>query len=334
MRSPNMYPVALFPAATNEDVDPESLLRSYPLLPSDIDPPPRPRRRPFAEPLPAHWPWWDRLFMTRFRRLVARGACSAFINNRLPVGGGRESIAPETAPPYFPDVFVEGAGAAPAVWARAISGWDGSDEDAGRRRLEQLMKPQVLELFRKAHATAAQKGCAIHVSVTRGDGALRVSDVWATFGRARWATSTLLMGPIVGRLAPHAFTRRVKESGKSFMLFREVTFEYCLGGMEDPDNGASFQEKREAIKEGQVFGVDVEMEAEVHISVRRKVGEDEEPGELLYREKCTRDLMLRFESEHFIEKFKGSWRIADVDAVLLDARVREEEKGTAEDDDE
>ncbi|KAJ3232996.1 hypothetical protein HDU81_002563 [Chytriomyces hyalinus] len=317
----------------------EALLKNYPVR---LSPNANPRRGYFEQY--ANVAWHERFIMMPFRLKLAEIAGKGFLNNRF--GTPSSSLStPSNQQEFYPNQFKGGvAHAVPALFHR-LSGWDGNTES--RPELSEILMPQLLSLFSQQHAQLAEAGYLINFKWKYGSSNEEVDEddwedhvtpkyVWIAFGTPSNATSTLLPGRVTSRYHQVAFTRRVTEPKKpggppaDRRIFREICFEYVYEpgdvdeNVESGEDIPDFNWKRSMMLLGQKVGIDsVVSNAQLEYSVTRASdGEVVDSGSLEME-----GMGIRMESSHFVDQFpeNGSWKIADVDNVLIHARVLEEE---------
>jgi hypothetical protein len=130
------------------------------------------------------------------------------------------------------------------------------------------------------------------------------------FGDPRRAVSTLIQAPIVHSIDSWAHLR--VDPITETRLIREGIFEFAFASADLTQEGyeftpPSFKERQKSARMGQAVGVDVAIDVDLDISLQSldKVS--------VWSQRLIRKMIFRFETKHFKQAYKGSWKIADVD---------------------
>ena len=116
-------------------------------------------------------------------------------------------------------------------------------------------------------------------------------------------TTTLTRAPISVELAPMVYKRKYK----SGYLLKEMNFEYYIADGDCNDESTPSLETRVAMTKDTVV-VGIVMEANLDYEVQLEMN-----GESKYFEHFTKSVQFRFETDPFIGRDIGQFRIADVD---------------------
>ncbi|KAJ3187964.1 hypothetical protein HDU85_006357 [Gaertneriomyces sp. JEL0708] len=216
-----------------------------------------------------------------------------------------------TQPPYFPEMFSEGARFAFTSLIQRLSKWDGSSLD---NDLNKLLTPALYSRFKAKHEELDAQGLMMEFQLEADLATPDVGEVWLTFGPASMVRSTVMGGTVVKWFNPLGFVRQLPNKKDSY-LFREVVFEFALDGEDMPGGpkvAPAMPLRAQAIKQGQIVGVDVTIDTKLRITVREKTN----PTVIVSEKFVDRPVALRFDSSHFTEKMDGEWRVADIDRLL------------------
>ena len=129
------------------------------------------------------------------------------------------------------------------------------------------------------------------------------------FGQSLY--TTLSIAPITVELAPMVYKRKYRTG----YLFKEMNFEYYIPESDATDESTpTLNDRLEMTRQNVVVAIVVEANLDFNFSL-------EKDGESMYSEQITKNVLFRFETEPFVGREVGQFKIADVDNYFASALI-------------
>ena len=123
--------------------------------------------------------------------------------------------------------------------------------------------------------------------------------------------STLSIAPITVKLAPMVYKRKYRTG----YLFKEMNFEYYIPESDATDESTpTLNDRLEMTRQNVVVAIVVEANLDFNFAL-------EKDGNSMYSEQFTRNVLFRLETEPFVGRDVGQFKIADVDNYFASALI-------------
>ena len=256
--------------------------------------------------------WYDKKIILPVRQTLANYTTDAWINARFK--------SDEIEEPYLPGTFLEGAkGAIKKFFAllqddiKLTAQGNKESDSVETSRLQKIVSLKLFDELHFHHQEIANRGLELDIRLN-SISHVEKKDTWITFGNRNYVSTTLNKAQIHTTIAPLVYWRYVP--GSRIFIFSELNFEYVLPATQVPGadhldedlEGPTLGPRLAATREGAVLGIDVSFDADITITIKPAGSE-----QVLWVDTLRRPLLIRLETSHFIGRYDGKWKIADLD---------------------
>jgi len=212
---------------------------------------------------------------------------------------------------YVTNHFKKGVLLSLPTFLGAIDGFDGDPFSEKGKLLSRILKPDIFTVFRLRHQAFAKEALIPSIKLDRIiSPKISITDIHFSFGDSTHVNTTIIPAKTVQRFNAMTILRE-NDTGK---YYRQGGLEYYVGKNDAVAGGRNLMEV--AMKQGQVFGIDVSIQCQLTISLKNS-------EEQVFSSKELREVKFRFETNHFTKGENVRWSIADVDDYLVSKIVDE-----------